>query len=54
MAFQYHIGKIIDVQFMGHAFYNLELDMNESIDVMLKANMINIWNVTTCFFFRGN
>ena len=48
-AFQHHIGKIIDVQFLGHGFYHLELDTAESILIMLKANMINIRNAIACF-----
>ena len=41
-AFQHRIRKIVDVQFLGHAFYHLELDTVESVVVMLNANMINI------------
>ena len=48
-AFQHRIGKIIDVQFLGHAFYHLELDTAESVVVMLNANVINIRNAIACF-----
>ena len=48
-AFQHRIGKIVDVQFLGHAFYHLELDTAESVVVMLNANMINIRNAIACF-----
>ena len=50
VAFQHHIGKIIDVQIMGHAFYQLELDTIESIDVMLNANM-DQHSKCNCLFF---
>ena len=48
-AFQHRIGKIVDVQFLGHAFYHLELDTAESVVVMLNANTINIRNAIACF-----
>ena len=48
-AFQHRIGKIVDVQFLGHAFYHLELDIAESVVVMLNANVINIRNAIACF-----
>ena len=48
-AFQHRIGKIVDVQFLGHAFYHVELDTDESVVVMLNANMINIQNAIACF-----
>ena len=48
-AFQHRIGKIVNVQFLGHAFDHLGLDTVESVVVMLNANMINIWNTIACF-----